>query len=64
MLAEACVGTITAGLAYSCQILDRLPETPNDRRLNIIVTESAIHLAGNAPHPAVVEADQGGVPRW
>ena len=34
---------ITAGLAYSFQVLERLPESPNDRRLNLIFTESALH---------------------
>lgn len=46
--------TVTAGLAYSFQLLDRLPESPNDRRLNLIFTESATH-AGQAfgqPIPA------------
>jgi 5-formyltetrahydrofolate cyclo-ligase len=38
---------VTAGLAYSFQLLDRLPESPSDRRLNLIFTESAIH-AGQA----------------
>jgi 5-formyltetrahydrofolate cyclo-ligase len=40
-------GTVTAGLAYSFQLLDRVPESPNDWRLNLIFTESAIH-AGKA----------------
>jgi 5-formyltetrahydrofolate cyclo-ligase len=35
--------TITAGLAYSFQLLDWLPQSPNDRRLNLIFTESARH---------------------
>ena len=35
--------TVTAGLAYSFQLLDRLPESPNDRRLNLIFTESAMY---------------------
>jgi 5-formyltetrahydrofolate cyclo-ligase len=39
--------TVTAGLAYSFQVLDRLPQSPNDRRLNLIFTESAMH-AGQA----------------
>jgi 5-formyltetrahydrofolate cyclo-ligase len=39
--------TVTAGLAYSFQLLDRVPESPNDWRLNLIFTESAIH-AGQA----------------
>ena len=42
----AAVGpqTVTAGLAYSFQLLDQLPESPNDRRLNLIFTESAIYM--------------------
>jgi len=36
--------TITAGLAYSFQLLDRLPQSSNDRRLNLIFTESAIYV--------------------
>jgi 5-formyltetrahydrofolate cyclo-ligase len=39
--------TIIAGLAYSFQLLDRLPQSPHDRRLNLIFTESAAH-AGQA----------------
>jgi 5-formyltetrahydrofolate cyclo-ligase len=35
--------TVTAGLAYSFQLLDWLPESPNDRRLNLIFTESAVY---------------------
>jgi 5-formyltetrahydrofolate cyclo-ligase len=34
---------VTAGLAYSFQLLDRLPESPHDRRLNLIFSESAMH---------------------
>ncbi|MBV8774921.1 MAG: 5-formyltetrahydrofolate cyclo-ligase [Deltaproteobacteria bacterium] len=43
--ALAAIGpqTVTAGLAYSFQVLDGLPQAPNDRRLNLIITESAIH---------------------
>src|SRR5260370_286518 len=43
---------ITVGLAYSFQLLDRIPESGLDRRLNFIVTESAIHRACEAPLPA------------
>jgi len=43
---------ISVGLAYSFQLLDRIPETGLDRRLNIIVTESAVHRACEAPLPA------------
>lgn len=42
-LATIAPQTVTAGLAYSFQLLDRLPESPNDRRLNLIFTESAVH---------------------
>jgi 5-formyltetrahydrofolate cyclo-ligase len=45
-------GAISVGLAYSFQLLDRIPETELDRRLNYILTESAIHRACDAPLPA------------
>jgi 5-formyltetrahydrofolate cyclo-ligase len=63
LLADAGPQAITAGLAYSFQVLNRLPESPHDRRLDVIVTESTMHLAGNAPQPAVARTGQGGVPR-
>jgi 5-formyltetrahydrofolate cyclo-ligase len=43
---------ISVGLAYSFQLLDRIPESGNDQRLNFIVTESAVHRACEAPLPA------------
>jgi 5-formyltetrahydrofolate cyclo-ligase len=43
---------ISVGLAYSFQLLDRIPETGLDRRLNFISTESALHRACEAPLPA------------
>jgi 5-formyltetrahydrofolate cyclo-ligase len=51
--ALATVGpqTVTAGLAYSFQLLDRLPESPNDRRLNLIFTESALHEVRSFDRP-------------
>jgi 5-formyltetrahydrofolate cyclo-ligase len=55
---------ISVGLAYSFQLLDRIPETGLDRRLNIIVTESAVHRACEAPLPArgtrIKEVNPGG----
>jgi 5-formyltetrahydrofolate cyclo-ligase len=63
LLADAGPQAITAGLAYSFQVLNRLPESPHDRRLDVIVTESAMHLAGGAPQPAIARTGQGGVPR-
>jgi 5-formyltetrahydrofolate cyclo-ligase len=62
MLAAAS-RAITAGLAYSFQVLDRLPESPEDRRLDVIMTESAMHAAHGSPHAAAPRTDQGGVPR-
>ena len=50
----AAIGSqaVTAGLAYSFQVLDRLPESPDDRRLQQIVTESGVHAAGASTRPA------------
>jgi 5-formyltetrahydrofolate cyclo-ligase len=55
---------ITVGLAYSFQLLDGVPEGPTDRRLNFIVTESALHRCAGTSRPAGVAADQGGKPGW
>ena len=63
VLAAAGPEAVSAGLAYSFQVLDRIPQSPGDRRLNFIVTESALHVTGPAPRPAVVQTDQGGEPR-
>jgi 5-formyltetrahydrofolate cyclo-ligase len=55
---------ITVGLAYSFQLLEGVPEGPTDRRLNFIVTESALHRCAGASIVAGVAADQGGKPGW
>lgn len=65
LLAELALPAITIGLAYSFQLLDELPTKPHDRRLDFIVTESALHRAGaDAPAPSRIGADKGGTPRW
>jgi 5-formyltetrahydrofolate cyclo-ligase len=63
LLAAAHSQAITAGLAYSFQVLSRLPQSPHDRRLGFIVTASAIHSAAG-PSPSVNSRTlQGGIPR-
>ena len=54
---------VTAGLAYSFQVMDRLPESPLDRRLGLIVTESAVHQAARNYPDACLRTDQGGIAR-
>jgi 5-formyltetrahydrofolate cyclo-ligase len=54
LLAETGSQAVTAGLAYSFQVLDRLPESPDDRRLQLIVTESGVYAAGASTRPAGV----------
>ncbi len=52
MLAQLGPGVITAGLAYSFQLLDSIPQTPQDRRLDFVVTEFAVHPSSkSSPHP-------------
>ncbi len=64
-LASAPGSAATVGLGYGFQILDQVPRSAHDRRLDFIVTEFAIHPAGvEAPTPAPDTADQGGTPRW
>ncbi len=62
LLAAAGPEAVAAGLAFSFQVLDRIPQSPGDRRLHFIVTESALHVAGPTPRPAMVATDQGGEP--
>jgi 5-formyltetrahydrofolate cyclo-ligase len=52
LLSATCSQAATAGLAYSFQVLDQLPESPDDRRLQLIVTESGVYAAGASTRPA------------
>ncbi|MGH7778775.1 MAG: 5-formyltetrahydrofolate cyclo-ligase [Candidatus Binataceae bacterium] len=63
-LAEFCADAITIGLAYSFQLLERIPEQEFDRRLNLIVTESAVYRAADASGRPRDTAGQGGTPGW
>jgi 5-formyltetrahydrofolate cyclo-ligase len=63
LIAALAPETVTAGLAYSFQVLDRLPESPLDRRLGLIITESAVHRSAGILPAAGVPTDQGGIPR-
>jgi 5-formyltetrahydrofolate cyclo-ligase len=63
-LAALSPEAVTVGLAYSFQLLDRVPEGPSDRRLNFIVTESALYRRPSAPRSGWAAADQGGRPGW
>jgi 5-formyltetrahydrofolate cyclo-ligase len=60
LIAALLPQTITAGLAYSFQVLDRLPESPRDRRLGLIVTESTVHGAAGAQAAAGAQMGSGG----
>jgi 5-formyltetrahydrofolate cyclo-ligase len=63
LIAALAPQTVTVGLAYSFQVLDQLPESPHDRRLGLIVTESTVHrAAGTYPAPGA-RMDQGGITR-
>ena len=64
LLAALDSGGVTAGLGYSFQLIDRLPEQAHDRRLDLVVTESAVYAASAAPRAAAQTADQGGLPKW
>lgn len=63
MLAELPAHAITVGLAYSFQLLDRIPQSGWDRRLNFVVTESAIYPASDVTWRESGFRAQGGNPR-
>jgi 5-formyltetrahydrofolate cyclo-ligase len=50
--------TTTVGLAFAFQVLDRIPQSPSDRRLNSIVSEFALYTAVPT---APARAAQGGL---
>jgi len=56
--------SITAGLAYSFQLLDRIPESPSDRRLKLIVTEYALLQASDWSEASGAARTRGGRPGW
>jgi 5-formyltetrahydrofolate cyclo-ligase len=60
LLAGVGSQVVTAGLAFSFQVLDRIPQSPEDRQIDFIVTESALHEACPAPRTVPQELDQGG----
>lgn len=61
LLRDAAPHALSAGLGFSFQVLDRLPEAPHDRRLDLIVTQSALFTA--APEAAAAALPgQGGIP--
>jgi 5-formyltetrahydrofolate cyclo-ligase len=64
LLAALSAEAVTAGLGYSFQLINRLPEDLHDRRLDLVVTESAVYAASGAPHAATQTSDQGGSPKW
>jgi 5-formyltetrahydrofolate cyclo-ligase len=63
LMAELPPHAITVGLAYSFQLLDHLPQSGWDRRLNFVVTESAIYSAPGAIWRESGIRSQGGIPR-
>jgi 5-formyltetrahydrofolate cyclo-ligase len=62
-LTEYAPHAISVGLAYSFQLLDQIPQTELDQRLNFVVTESAIHPAPDAIWRESGFRTQGGNPR-
>jgi 5-formyltetrahydrofolate cyclo-ligase len=63
LLAEIPPHAITVGLAYSFQLLDNVPQSGCDRRLNFVVTESAIYPAPDTVWRESGIRAQGGNPR-
>jgi 5-formyltetrahydrofolate cyclo-ligase len=64
LLAALPAEAVTAGLGYSFQLIDRLPEQVHDRRLALIVTESAVYAARGISSAAAQATDRGGSPKW
>jgi len=63
MIADLPHHAITVGLAYSFQLLDRVPQAEHDQRLNFVITESAIYSAATSEWRESGLRSQGGIPR-
>lgn len=63
LITQAGPAAVTAGLAYSFQLLDALPESAGDRRVQFVITESTVYTGGNAPRSRAGRSEQGGTPR-
>jgi 5-formyltetrahydrofolate cyclo-ligase len=64
LLSELGDAVTTVGLAYSFQVLDSLPQSPGDRRLDFIVTESTTHVCRPVLGRSSDAVEEGGVPKW
>jgi 5-formyltetrahydrofolate cyclo-ligase len=62
-LSQVAPHAIKVGLAYSFQLLDRLPQAAWDRRLSFVVTESAIYPAPDQVWRESGFRSEGGNPR-
>lgn len=63
LLSKVGAQTVTIGLAYSFQVLDRVPQSLWDRRLDYVATESRFHRAAREVRWSRETRIEGGVPR-
>jgi len=63
LLSKIGAQTVTIGLAYSFQVLDQIPQSSWDRRLDYVATESRLHRAPREVRWGREAWIEGGVPR-
>lgn len=63
LIAQMGPAVTTIGLAYSFQLLERMPQHPHDQRLDFVITESAVHDAAHNSASKRGQVHEGGVPR-
>jgi 5-formyltetrahydrofolate cyclo-ligase len=63
LLAEVGPQSQSVGLAYSFQVLDQIPQSLGDQRLNLILTESTSYGGAAIAQPPSLWTDQGGLPK-
>jgi len=63
LIAQMGPAVVTVGLAYSFQLLERMPQRPHDQRLDFVITESAVHAAERQAQAPWTQTHEGGVPR-
>jgi len=62
LLAALSPAAVTVGLCYSFQMLETLPESERDRRLDFVITQFALHASPEFRRHA--SANQGGTSKW
>ncbi len=58
-LADRADGVLTLGVAFACQVVERVPMEPHDRRVDAVVTAKTLLAAGGPGQAGWTESTEG-----